>query len=125
MSKVRLCAEILPTGLQCRQIALKDKPWCHSHAGTAGRERNADGRQLVGMIANMDVFSVALVLANTVDELRGRQIPPGHAQAIFDAAAARLDQLLHPRSVPQPPPGPAIRDNNSPENKRLHFVPMK
>jgi len=29
-SKVRLCAETVPSGRKCRQIALKDQPWCHA-----------------------------------------------------------------------------------------------
>src|ERR1700741_3245004 len=93
-SKIRLCADILPTGLRCRQIALKDQPWCHAHAQPGQRERNADGRQIIGMIPRMNLISVTIILANTVAELRSRLVPPRHAQAIFDAAAERLEQLM-------------------------------
>ncbi len=112
-SKVRLCADILPTGVQCRQIALKDQPWCHAHAEPGQRERNADGRQLIGMISRMNLLSVAIALANTITELRDRLIPPRHAQAIFDAASARLVELMGEEALSQPIPGMGIRDSSS------------
>ena len=31
MSHIRLCTEILPTGVQCTQIALRGQPWCRAH----------------------------------------------------------------------------------------------
>ena len=106
VSKVRLCTEILPSGRKCRQIALKDQPWCHSHLDPQKRERNAFGRQFIAAIANMDLLSVAITLSNTVHEFRDRAIPPLHASAILEAAAFRLEELIGDL-VPQPGPATA------------------
>jgi hypothetical protein len=68
--KARLCTEILSAGTQCTQFALRGQPWCRSHAASSQRERNADARQLIAMIRQMNVVTVACVLQNTVYELR-------------------------------------------------------
>jgi len=119
MSQIRLCTEILPTGVQCTQIALRGQPWCRAHSTPNQRERNADTRRLLAMIANADLFSVAIILGNTIHELRTRIIPPLHAETIFDAAAARLDQLI------APPSRPVYSAPDSSDEKRLHVVPSK
>lgn len=90
---VRLCTEILPTGSQCHQFALRGRPWCRSHAAPHQRERTADTRQIIFMAGHMNVFAVACLLQNTLHELRTKVIPPLHAEAIFDAAVARLEHL--------------------------------
>ena len=117
MSHIRLCTEILPTDVQCTQIALRGQPWCRAHSTPNQRERNADTRRVVAMIANADLFSVAIILGNTIHEFRTRVIPPLHAETIFEAAATRLDQLIVPPSRPVHPA------HNSSDEKRLHVVP--
>lgn len=89
----RFCTEILCTGSPCTQFARKGQPWCRAHTDPDLRERNADTREVIAMIAGMDLFTVALTLCNTVYSLRTRLIPPLHAQVILDAAAARLEEL--------------------------------
>ncbi len=66
----RLCTEILPTGSQCQQFALRGRPWCRAHAERNQRERVADTRQIMAMARHMDVFAVACLLQNTLYELR-------------------------------------------------------
>ena len=87
----RLCTEILPTGSQCQQFALRGRPWCHAHAEPHQRERTAHARQLVAKIPAMDFFAVAPPRY----DLRGahKYLPPLHAYAIFEAAVTRLDHL--------------------------------
>ncbi len=119
MSQIRLCTEILPNGVQCTQIALLGQPWCRAHSTPNQRERNADTRKVLAMIANADLFSVAIILGNTIHEFRTRVIPPLHAETIFEAAATRLDQLI------VPPSGPSRPAHNSSDEKRLHVVPSK
>ena len=124
-SKVRLCADILPSGRQCRQIALKDQPWCHAHLDPQKREHNAFYRQFVAAIPGMTLLSVAVTLSNTVHQLRARTMPPLHASAILDAAAFRLEELIGDLAPLQPGSDTPAEDNNSSNNKRLHAVPMK
>ena len=90
----RFCAEILATGSQCTQFARKGQQWCRAHADPVLRERNADTRQLVALVADMELFSVANLLGKIASELRLRLIQPLHAEAVIDAALARLDQLI-------------------------------
>jgi hypothetical protein len=94
MPRLRLCAEILSTGTQCTQFALRNQPWCHNHADPRRRARNNAARQLIAIIPAMDLFDVTLMLWNTVFELQRKVIPPRHAYAIFEAALFRLNQLL-------------------------------
>jgi len=124
MSKVRLCAEILSTGRQCTQFALRSQPWCRNHADPNKRARNAAARQVIATFAGMDAFDVALTLWDTTFELQHKYIPPLHAYAIFEAAMKRLGQLLDEAALirQQPPAGPPA---NSLPNKRLHISPMK
>ena len=130
----RLCAEVLSTGSRCKQFALRGQHFCYAHADPMQRERNADARQLVAMIERAELFSVAVILANTVEELRAKTIPPLHAQAIFDAAAARLEQLQEQEQVQEQIPAqatsarfqpPAADPGKSNLNNGLHVVPMK
>lgn len=121
MSKVRLCTEILSTGNRCTQIALRGKPRCRMHANAGQRERNADARQHVALIAAMDMFSLAITLGGTVSLLRSGEIPPLHAQAIFDAAIARLEQLIEEQAMLS-----AQRTAvNSHQHNRLQVAPAK
>jgi len=90
---VKLCSEILPTGSRCAQFALRGRAWCHAHATAIQRESNADARQLIEMIRGMDTFTVSATLCTILDSLRKKLIPPLQAQAIFDAATIRLEQL--------------------------------
>jgi hypothetical protein len=113
ISKIRLCAEILPTGLRCKQIALKSAPWCHSHARPEKRERTAYERYRIDMIADMDVLSVAITLSNAIHEFRDRIIPPLHAQAIFVAASFRLEELVGELADPDSEPAGTHPDNNT------------
>ena len=121
MSEVRLCTEILSTGTRCTQIALRGKPWCRMHADAGQRERNADARQHVALIAAMDMFALAITLGGTVRSLRSGEIPPLHAQAIFDAAIARLERLIEEQSelAAQCPA------RNTHQHNRLQVVPAK
>jgi hypothetical protein len=90
---VKLCSEILPTGSRCAQFALRGRAWCRAHATAIQRESNADARQLIEMIRGMDTFTVSATLCTILDCLRKKLIPPLQAQAIFDAATIRLEQL--------------------------------
>ena len=125
MSKVRLCFEIMPTGKQCQQFALKKSPWCREHSTAKQRERLADSRQLIGMISGMNLYSVVNVFANIVEEYRERLIPPLQAQAIVDAILNRLDELMGYSHPVQSSPSSPMGDTKSHQEKRLHAVPMK
>jgi hypothetical protein len=122
--KARLCTEILSAGTQCTQFALRGQPWCRSHAASSQRERNADARQLIAMIRQMNVVTVACVLQNTVYELRTKVIPPLHAQAIFDAAASRLEHLIEEHAQLTSTTA-AHRGDKSHQNNGLQVVPIK
>ncbi|MBV8436229.1 MAG: hypothetical protein JOY95_01800 [Silvibacterium sp.] len=122
MSKVRLCAQILPTGSQCTQFALRGKPFCRNHADQNRRALTAASCQIVGMVPRMNLFEVALTLYNTVFELRGKYMPPLHAYAIFEAALHRLDQILVMEAPPHLDFAPPTKPN---ANNGLHTAPMK
>jgi hypothetical protein len=89
----RFCAEILATGSKCSQFARTGQPWCRVHSNSNLREKNADTRQLIAMIADMGLFSVANMLGKIVYEFREKLISPLHAQLLLDATAARLEEL--------------------------------
>jgi len=93
MSKVRLCAQILPTGSQCKQFALRSRPWCQVHDNSRQRERAAHASELVAKFPSMDLFGAAVTLLDTTFEVQHKRLSPLHAYAIFEAAATRLDQL--------------------------------
>ena len=112
----RICAETLASGSRCTQFARKGQPWCRNHSHPSQRERNADARQIVVMISKMDTFGVTLVLSNTLQELRGKLIPPIYAQTIFTAAATRLERLMEEQF---------LHAANPNQNNGLHAIPMK
>ena len=91
---LRLCAETLPAGSQCKGIALKNQPWCREHSTPERRERLADSRQIAATIGQMNMVTIGCLLQNTVYDLRTKAIPPLHAEAILNAATARLEQLM-------------------------------
>jgi len=93
MSKVRLCAQILPTGSQCRQFALSSRPWCHVHNAAHQRARADHANQLVAKFPSMDLFEAAVTLLDITFEVQQKYMSPLHAYAIYEAAAKRLDQL--------------------------------
>jgi len=125
MPTVRLCAEILPTGSRCRQFALKGRAWCRAHHEPYRRELTAHCRKRVAALADADLFTVALMLANTLHGLRAKETPPLHAHAIFDAAATRLEQLLEEQALEAlHRTSPAQSDNPHRKNE-LHIAPMK
>jgi hypothetical protein len=120
---VRLCPETLPTGSQCRQFALRGRHWCRAHAEPHQRERIADTRQIICMARHMNVFAVTCLLQSTLYELRTKVIPPLHAEAIFDAAVARLEHLkVEEARVMLAQAG---RTDNSHQKNQLHALPMK
>jgi hypothetical protein len=121
----RLCTEILSSGSRCQQFALKGQPFCYAHADPEQRVRNADARELIASIPYMDLFSVALTLVNTLYALRAKVIPPLHAQAIFGAAATRLEDLHDQQVLASRKPAVAAPPPNSNYTNRLHAVPMK
>ena len=90
---VRTCTQILPTGSQCQQFALRSRPWCREHAGTHQRERTEHANQLVTKVPSMDLFEIAVTLLDTTFQVQHKYLPPLHAYAIFRAAAIRVDQL--------------------------------
>ena len=89
----RLCAEILATGSQCTQFARKGQPWCRAHLNPQLRERNVETREFVAWIGQQDLRGIADGLGKVACELRLKFITPLHAEAVIDAALARLDQL--------------------------------
>jgi hypothetical protein len=92
-SRVRLCAQILPAGSQCRQFALRNRPWCQTHADETQRVRAAHANNLVAKIPGMDMFELAVTLLDTTFEVQHKYLPPLHAYAIFQAAISRIDRL--------------------------------
>jgi hypothetical protein len=90
-SKVRPCAQILPTGSQCRQFALRNRPWCQTHADETQRVRAAHANNLVAKIPGMDMFELAVTLLDTTFEVQHKYLPPLHAYAIFQAAISRIE----------------------------------
>jgi len=101
---VKLCSEILPTGFRCAQFALRGRSQgrspCRAHTTAIQRESNADARQLIEMIRGMDMFTVSGTLCSILDSLRKKLIPSLQAQAIFDAATIRLEQLEQQSAPP-------------------------
>ena len=93
MSKVRLCAQILPTGSQCRQFALRSRPWCQVHANSRQRERAVHASEVVAMFPSMDLFEAAVILLDITFEVQHKHLSPLHAYAIYEAAVKRIDQL--------------------------------
>jgi len=128
-SNVRLCTEILPTGLQCKGIALKCQPWCREHATPKRRARNASTKQLIATIPNMDSFQMAFTLWNTTFELQTKVLPPLHAYAIFEAAMERLAQLTEEARLAEERARFTLAQfeftDNPSENNRLHVVPVE
>ena len=87
-----LCTQLLPTGKTCACFALKGKPYCPAHRDSGVQQRTAHTRLLVESIPDMDMLSLAALLHQTVQDLRARLVPPLHAEAIFAAAANRLEE---------------------------------
>lgn len=77
----------------------------------------------MSMARHMNVFAVACLLQNTLYELRSKVIPPLYAEAIFDAAVARLENLKveEARVMLVQPDG----TDNFHQKNQLHAVPMK
>ena len=92
-SRVRLCAQILPTGSRCGQFALRNRPWCQIHANETQRARAIHANGLVAKIPGMDMFELAVTLLDTTFEVQHKYLPPLHAYAIFEKALSRIDQL--------------------------------
>ena len=125
MPTVRLCAEILPTGSRCRQFALKGRAWCRAHHQPYRRELTAHSRALMRAIPGMDLFTVAVILTNTLHGLRAKETPPLHAQAIFHASAARLEQLLEEQALEALRRASPAPSGNPHGRNELHIAPMK
>ena len=130
----RLCTEILPTGSQCQQFALRSRPWCQVHADETQRARTAHSCQLVAKIPAMDLFETAITLLETTFQVQHKYLPPLHAYAIFHAAATRLDQLAEETWVARErarvvadrlPQAQAACPVNPNQNKRLQNSPME
>jgi hypothetical protein len=79
--------------LQCRQFALRNRPWCQAHAAETQRARATHASQLVAKLPEMDLFEVAVTLLDITFEVQHKYLPPLHAYAIFEAAVRRIDQL--------------------------------
>jgi hypothetical protein len=94
ISKVRLCAEILPNRRQCTQFALRNQPFCRNHADKNRRDQTAAARQLVATIPGMDLFQVAVTLFDILFLLRRKQMPPLHAYSTCEAAARRIEFIM-------------------------------
>ncbi len=134
MSKVRLCAQILPTGSQCQQFALRSRPWCQVHANSRQRERADHANQVVAKFPSMDLFGAAVTLLETTFEVQHKALSPLHAYAIYEAAAKRIDQLaeeayiareqarIAAEQVTRRPPAVLANPNQS---KRLQPSPVK
>ena len=126
---LRLCAETLPTGSQCKGIALRNQPWCREHSTPERRERVADSSQIIAMIGQMNMATVGCVLQNTVYELRTKVIPPLHAEAILTAANTRLEQLIVEARLAEEQArlilAQAGYSDNPSQNSRLQVCPVK
>jgi len=134
MSKVRLCAQILPTGSQCKQFALRSRPWCQVHADSRQRERAAHAGEVVAKFPSMDLFGAAVTLLETTFEVQHKHLSPLHAYAIYEAAATRLDQLAEEAYIAREQariaaeqaarrqPAASVKPNQS---NRLHPSPIK
>ena len=130
----RFCTEILPTGSQCQQFALRSRPWCQVHADETQRARAAHARQLVAKIPAMDSFELAVTLLDTTFEVQHKYLPPLHAYAIFEAAITRLDRLAEEAWVVRErarvvadrlPQAQSAGPVNPNQNKRLQHSPME
>ena len=124
---LRLCAETLPTGSQCKGIALKNQPWCREHSTPERRERVADSRQIAATIGQMNMVTIGCLLQNTVYDLRTKAIPPLHAEALFDAATTRLEQLTVEAAEEQARLilAQAGYSDNPSQNSRLQISPVE
>jgi len=130
-SKVRVCAQTLPTGSQCRQFALRNRPWCQTHARETQRLRAAHANNTVARIPGMDIFELAVTLLDTTFEVQHKYLPPLHAYAIFEAALGRLDKLAEESWVARKRGRIAaeqmqtVAPINSNQNKQLQPSPVK
>jgi hypothetical protein len=87
----KLCTQVLPTGKTCARFALNGRPYCPAHRDPGIQQRMAYTRMLVESVPDMDLCSLALLLFETLQDLRARLAPPLHAEAIFAAAAQHLE----------------------------------
>jgi hypothetical protein len=100
----KLCTQILPSGKTCARFALRGKPYCPAHRDAGVQQRIAYTRLLVESIPDMNALSLTFLLHDTVQDLRAQLAPPLHAQAVFEAAAVRLEELQEGFSIPAPKP---------------------
>ena len=89
----RLCTQTLPTGKTCARFALRGKLFCPAHRDHSVQQRTAHTTMLVEAIPGMDSASLAALLLETLQDLRAKQIPPLHAEAVFEAATLRFEEL--------------------------------
>jgi hypothetical protein len=89
----QLCTQTLPTGKTCARFALRGTPYCSAHREHSARQRTAHTLMLVEAIPDMDPASLAALLLETLQDLRARLIPPLHAEAVFNAATLRFEEL--------------------------------
>jgi hypothetical protein len=125
MSKVRLCAEILPNRRQCTQFALRNQPFCRNHADRNRRNQTAITRQIVATVPGMDLFEVAVTLFDTLYELRRKHMPPLHAYSIFEAAARRLEFIMADEAPAHFAQAESKAARNPQPYNGLQAVPMK
>lgn len=97
-----LCTQILPTGKTCARFALNGRPYCPAHRDPGIQQRVAYTRMLVESVPDMDHCSLALLLLETLQDLRAKLAPPLHAEAIFAAVARRLEELQEQPAQPNP-----------------------
>jgi hypothetical protein len=96
----QLCTQVLPTGKTCARFALNGRPYCPAHRDPGIQQRMAYTRMLVESVPDMDLCSLALLLFETLQDLRARLAPPLHAEAIFAAAAQHLEELQEQPAQP-------------------------
>ncbi len=125
MSKVRLCAEVLPDRRQCTQFALRNQLFCRNHAESKQRVRTAVTREIIAMIPSMDLFEVAVTCFDVLYELRRKSLPPLHAQSVLGAAAHRLEHIMAAEAPAHFAAAEAAAAAKSQPGNGLHAVPMK
>ena len=125
MSKVRLCAEILPHRKQCSQFALRNHYFCRNHADKNRRDQTAASRAIIAQLPRMDLFEIAVTLFDTLFQLRRKHMPPLHAYAIFEAAARKLEFIMAEEAPAHFERAKSVTAPKSHPNNGLHAVSMK
>jgi hypothetical protein len=105
-----LCAWILPNGHACAQFARRSRRFCRAHEKHARIEQgNVELRRMLQNVLTCDLYSLIVLLQDTLDQIVEHRISPDRAQLILQAARQRFEEpasLVPEEAVPDFDPAP-------------------